>query len=205
MAWGVSEFADVLGRGGPGFMLENTAVHPVATALALPGFGADHERAMAALPFLARCVVLLRDRTRGRVALGDDGRSRLHYELAARDLARLRDGLVAAARLYLAAGAEEVVLPLQRPHAVRSEADLEAALPEALDPTRLAALYAVHLFGGAAMGASPETGACDESGAVWGVRGLHVCDASALPTNTGVNPQITIMANALRVAARLPA
>jgi choline dehydrogenase-like flavoprotein len=205
MAWGVSEFADVLGRGGPGFMLENTAVHPVATALALPGFGADHERAMAALPFLARCVVLLRDRTRGRVALGDDGRSRLHYELAAGDLARLRDGLAAAARLYLAAGAEEVLLPLHSPHAVRREADLEAALPEALDPTRLAALYAVHLFGGAAMGTSPETSACDESGAVWGVRGLHVCDASALPTNTGVNPQITIMANALRVAARLPA
>jgi len=63
MAWGVTEFADVLGMRGPGFMLENTAVHPVATALALPGFGIEHERAIAALPHLARCVVLLRDRT----------------------------------------------------------------------------------------------------------------------------------------------
>jgi choline dehydrogenase-like flavoprotein len=205
MAWGVTEFADVLGRGGVGFMLENTAVHPVATALALPGFGADHERAMAALPHLARCVVLLRDATRGRIALGDDGRARLHYDLVARDLARLREGVAAAARLYLAAGAEEVHLPLHGAPPVRSEADVAAALPRALDPPRLASLYAVHLFGGAPMGASPETGACDETGAVFGARGLYVCDASALPSNTGVNPQITIMANALRVAAGIAA
>jgi choline dehydrogenase-like flavoprotein len=205
MAWGVTEFADVLGMRGPGFMLENTAVHPVATALALPGFGAQHERAAAALPYLARCVVLLRDRSRGRLTLGDDGRARLHYDLVADDLARLREGLAAAARLYLAAGAREVFLPLQRPHAIRSEAELEAALPRALEPTQLASLYAVHLFGGAAMGGSPEAGACDEAGAVRGARGLWVSDASALPSNTGVNPQITILANALRVAAGIPA
>ncbi len=35
--------------------------------------------------------------------------------------------------------------------------------------------------------------------------GLYVTDASALPTNTGANPQITIMANALRIAAGIPA
>jgi choline dehydrogenase-like flavoprotein len=35
---------------------------------------------------------------------------------------------------------------------------------------------------------------------VWGARGLYVADASAFPSNTGVNPQISIMANALRVA-----
>jgi choline dehydrogenase-like flavoprotein len=205
MAWGVTEFADVLGMRGPGFMLENTAVHPVATALALPGFGAGHERAIGALPFLARCVVLLRDRARGRVTLRADGRARLELALLPEDLARLRDGLAAAARLYLAAGAEEVLLPLQRAHPVRSESELEAALREPLDPTRLASLYAVHLFGGARMAASPEAGACDESGAAFGARGLYVCDASALPGNTGVNPQITIMANALRVAAGVPA
>ena len=38
---------------------------------------------------------------------------------------------------------------------------------------------------------------------VWDVGGLHVADAASLPSNTGVNPQITIMANALRVAETL--
>jgi choline dehydrogenase-like flavoprotein len=36
-----------------------------------------------------------------------------------------------------------------------------------------------------------------------GVRGLYIVDAASLPSATGVNPQITIMANALRIAAGL--
>jgi choline dehydrogenase-like flavoprotein len=51
------------------------------------------------------------------------------------------------------------------------------------------------------MAARPDDGPCDERGAVFGVRGLYVVDAASLPSNTGVNPQITIMANALRIAA----
>jgi choline dehydrogenase-like flavoprotein len=205
MGYGVTEFADVLGHGGPGFMLENTALHPIATAVALPGLGAEHARAMEALPFLARCVVLLRDRTRGSLSLDAAGRPRIRYAPIQGDLARLRQGVVAAARAYLAAGALEVFLPAHASRPVKSEGDLERELPAALDPSALANPYAVHLFGGAGMAGSPATGVCDERGAVFGVRGLHVCDASALPTNTGVNPQITIVANALRVAEGIAA
>ena len=50
------------------------------------------------------------------------------------------------------------------------------------------------------MGGTPETGFCDEHGAAWDTGGLYVVDAAGLPTNTGVNPQITIIANALRIA-----
>jgi choline dehydrogenase-like flavoprotein len=49
------------------------------------------------------------------------------------------------------------------------------------------------------MGGAPPA-PCDETGAHRGARGLYVTDASGLPTNTGVHPQITIMANALGVA-----
>jgi choline dehydrogenase-like flavoprotein len=201
MLWGVTEFADVMGHAGPGFMLENAAVHPVATAMALPGFGPRHEAAMAALPYLARSVVLLRDRARGHVEFDAEGRGRFHYVLAEDDLARLRQGLVAAARCYLAAGAEEVYLPLPDHAPLTRAEEIEAVLPERLSPAGLANLYAVHLFGGAVMGRTPERAVCDAGGAVFGTRGLYVVDASALPTNTGVNPQITILANALRIAA----
>jgi choline dehydrogenase-like flavoprotein len=37
------------------------------------------------------------------------------------------------------------------------------------------------------------------------VTGLYVTDAAALPSNTGANPQITIMANALRIAEGIAA
>src|SRR5262249_44806216 len=62
-----------------------------------------------------------------------------------------------------------------------------------------------HLFGGAVMSASPRDGFCDESGRARGADGLYVTDASSLPTNTGVNPQVTIQANALRIAAGIAA
>jgi len=55
------------------------------------------------------------------------------------------------------------------------------------------------------MGGSRAQGFCDETGRAFDVDGLYVTDASALPTNTGANPQITIMANALRVAAGITA
>lgn len=203
MAWAVSEFSDVNGHGGPGYMLENTAVRPLQTAAVLPGFGREHERAMAALPYLAHTVVVLRDRTRGRIGAHKAGAATVDYELEAGDLARLREAIGQAARAYLAAGAEEVWLPIHGLAPVRRRRDLDALAGLDLDRSRLSLLYAVHLFGGAAMAGNRTGGACDPSGAVWDVEGLHVADASSFPTNTGVNPQITIMANALRIAEGL--
>lgn len=200
MAWAVTEFSNVNGRDGPGYMLENTAVHPMQTAGVLPDFGSAHEDAMAALPHLAHAVVVLRDRSRGSVRAGDDGESRIDYALEAGDLERLRHALGKAALAYLAAGAREVWLPLNGYGPVRSEADLARLGDWPLDRSRLTLLYAVHLFGGAGMGASPEHSFCSVDGECWDVRGLFVSDASSLPTNTGVNPQVTIMANALRIA-----
>ena len=107
MAYAVSEWSDVNGHAGPGFMLENVAVQPITAASALPGFGAELEARMAALPHLARAAVLLRDRSRGRIRLGRDGATQIAYDPSAEDRARLRDGMLAAARAYFAADAIE--------------------------------------------------------------------------------------------------
>jgi choline dehydrogenase-like flavoprotein len=205
MAYAVTEFSDVFGRDGPGFMLENTSVAAATTASSLPGFGADHERAMAALPYLARTVVVLRDETRGRLSLDRGGAGRVAYDPVEWDRARLCLAIVQLARLYLAAGALEVWLPLEGSAPVRAEADLARLAGHAPRARDFTLLYAVHLFGGAAMGGARAHAVCDESGRVAGIAGLTVSDASALPTNTGANPQVTIMANALRVAEAIVA
>jgi choline dehydrogenase-like flavoprotein len=200
MAYAVTEFSDVHGRRGPGFMLENVTVAPAVTANSLPGFGVELERAMGALPRLARTVVVLRDDARGRLTLARDGSARIDYTASRRDLDRIDEAIRRLARLYLAAGAEEVWLPVEGSAPIRSEAELAALPPRALGPRDLTLLYAVHLFGGACMGGDPASSVCDEAGAVRGVAGLYVSDASSLPGNTGANPQVTIMANALRIA-----
>jgi choline dehydrogenase-like flavoprotein len=197
MAYAIDELSDVDGRGGPGVMIESVSAHPVPTAGALPGFGAAHEDLMRRLAHYARALVVIRDRTRGRIDAG----GAVDYRLEASDVERLRAGMAAAARAYLAAGAIEIHLPVFGSAPLRTDTDCARFGAEPLDSTALTSLYAVHLFGGAAMAARPEAGACDERGACFGVRGLYVADAAGLPSNTGVNPQITIMANALRVAA----
>jgi choline dehydrogenase-like flavoprotein len=205
MEYAVTQFSDVHGHRGPGFMLENVSVAPTTTAASLPGFGASHEAAMAALPHLARTVVVLRDETRGRLRLDRGGVVRVDYDPVPWDLERLGAAMRELARLYLAAGAEEVWLPIEGTAPVRAGHDLTALGARTLRPRDLSLLYAVHLFGGAAMSGSAARGVCDEAGRVRGVAGLYVSDAAALPTNTGANPQITIMANALRVAAGIAA
>jgi choline dehydrogenase-like flavoprotein len=196
MGWAIHEFSDVDGHHGPGVMIENTGALPRAAAGGIPGFGARHGRRMSVLPHLARALVVIRDRTRGTMAA--DGA--MEYALGADDLGRLVSGMDAAARAYLAAGAEAVWLPINDFPTIRQPRDLDALDARRLSTDDLSMLYAVHLFGGAAMGTT-----CDEDGRVRGVRGLYVTDAAALPTNTGVNPQITIMANALRIAAGIVA
>ena len=57
-----------------------------------------------------------------------------------------------------------------------------------------------HGVGTVGMGESPASSALDAQCRVWGTEGLWVVDGSCFPTSAGVNPSLTIAANALRVA-----
>ncbi|MBI4904578.1 MAG: GMC family oxidoreductase, partial [Acidobacteria bacterium] len=57
-----------------------------------------------------------------------------------------------------------------------------------------------HACGTAVMGADPLTSVVNEQNRAHDVENLYVVDASFFPTSGGVNPALTVMANALRVA-----
>ncbi|WP_433800914.1 GMC oxidoreductase [Actinomycetospora sp. CA-084318] len=61
-----------------------------------------------------------------------------------------------------------------------------------------------HFIGGCAIGSSPETGVIDAYQRLYGHEGLHVVDGSALSANLGVNPSLTITAQAERAMAFWP-
>jgi choline dehydrogenase-like flavoprotein len=52
---------------------------------------------------------------------------------------------------------------------------------------------------------TPEEGVLDADCRYWGAENLYVADGSFMPTSGGVNPSLTIAANALRVAERIVA
>jgi cholesterol oxidase len=61
-----------------------------------------------------------------------------------------------------------------------------------------------HFLGGAPIGDSPEHGVIDPYHRVYGHPGLHVVDGAAVSANLGVNPSLTITAQAERAAALWP-
>jgi cholesterol oxidase len=61
-----------------------------------------------------------------------------------------------------------------------------------------------HFIGGCAIGSSPEDGVIDGYQRLFGYPGLHVADGSTLTANLGVNPSLTITAQAERAMSLWP-
>ena len=61
-----------------------------------------------------------------------------------------------------------------------------------------------HFIGGCVIGDSPQTGVVDPYHRVYGHPGLHVVDGAAVSANLGVNPSLTITAQAERAMALWP-
>jgi cholesterol oxidase len=61
-----------------------------------------------------------------------------------------------------------------------------------------------HFIGGCVIGTGPEHGVVDPYQRVYGYEGLHVADGSAISANLGVNPSLTITAQAERAMSFWP-
>ncbi|MEI2778671.1 MAG: GMC family oxidoreductase [Tetrasphaera sp.] len=61
-----------------------------------------------------------------------------------------------------------------------------------------------HFLGGAVIGATPDEGVIDPYHRVWGYPGLHITDGAAISANLGVNPSLTITAQAERALSLWP-
>jgi cholesterol oxidase len=61
-----------------------------------------------------------------------------------------------------------------------------------------------HFLGGACISDSPESGVIDPYHRVWGYPGMHVVDGAAISANLGVNPSLSITAQAERAFSLWP-
>jgi choline dehydrogenase-like flavoprotein len=183
-----------------GIVLEGIAGPPDYLAMAAPFAGDDLRELMLAHRHVSQCGLMISDRSRGRVA-SVLGRPVIRYDLHREDVATVHAGLRRLAELMWAAGADEVVLPIAR--LTRLQRDERAKL----DRLRLRRgdlrLMGFHPLGTARAAADPQHGVVDGNLKLHLMRGIHVADGSAVPGPLGVNPQITIMALATRLAQHL--
>jgi choline dehydrogenase-like flavoprotein len=193
MARGVPQSFYVDEFAAQGILFESVAGPPAYVAMALPLTGARHAAAMASYRHLAQFGLMVSDSSRGhvRIGAGRSARPLIRYDLAEADVVKFRIGLLRLQELFEAAGAREVYLPLA-----------PGTTPERLRARDLK-LLAFHPLGTARADTDPARGVLDCDLRVHGVRGLYVADGSVMPSSLGVNPQLTIMALATRLAFHL--
>jgi choline dehydrogenase-like flavoprotein len=165
----------------------------------LQGAGRAHQEAMLEFGHISSIGVQLADRSVGRVRLLGDGSLKAGYRLTDDDAQRFIFGIARAAEVHFAAGATEVYPNIPRAGVLRpgQVAEFEATRFKASELR----LEAFHPMGTARISGDETAGVCDARGAVRGVEGLYVADASLFPSAVQVNPMMTIVAFAKRVAA----
>jgi choline dehydrogenase-like flavoprotein len=195
----VDEFAD------EGMLFEGGSLPFSVATSNLPTFGARYMELMDRYPHLASFGYMIEDHSRGRVMPrpGSNGHSpMIVYQLDAEDALRVQLGMERLIEIFLAAGAEAVLPGVVGGGEIRSRADLDGFRSRRWDPSRFE-LTAYHPLGTARMGVDPRTSVVGPDHETHDVRDLYVVDGAAVPGPVGVNPQMTIMALALRAGAIL--
>lgn len=187
-----------------GYVLETCMYFPFITAKNLTGFGPDHSALMRAFPRLQMILVLACDKAipENRITVDRDGRPVVHYRFTPEVIRSMVRATRTSARIFFAAGAERVHAPSADPPLLdRSQADqVDALIDERHFQLGRISISAAHLMGGAGMGRGPVDSVTDGYGRVHGRTWLRVADASLFPDSLEINPYLTIMSLADRVA-----
>lgn len=186
-----------------GYVLETCMYFPFTTAKNLTGFGEEHARLMRAYPRLQMILVLACDKAvaENRITVDGAGRPVVHYTFTRETITSLVKATRMSARIFFAAGARRVHAPTAKPTLIeRQDAyRLGDLISERHFLPNKISVSAAHLMGGCGMG-QPGNSVTDSRGRVHGVSWLRVADSSLFPDSLEINPYLTIMALADRVA-----
>lgn len=201
-AWeGVPQSLQVRDFEDEGIVLQGIWVPPDLLAATLPGAGRAHAERMQSVDHLASFGALISDTSEGRVG-GAGGFA--WYWMGRDDVRRMQRAVSLLARIWFAAGAREVYPGLRQAPVLRSPAEAEALAEASLGAGDFE-MMAFHPMGTVRMAADPTRGAADGAGRLHHAPSVIVADASLLPGSSRLNPQLTIMALATRIALELAA
>ena len=182
-----------------GLMFEGGSVPLDLATLAIPWTGPRFTALMEQYSHLAMFGFMVQDHSRGFVRRGLGGHPLVYYRLKRRDLEELGRGLVILCEVFQAAGARRVLPMIPGHDEVTTSQQLSRLRAQKLRAGDLD-LAGFHLLGTCRLGTDPSRSCLGPEHQAHDVESLYVCDGSAIPSSLGVNPQMTIMALALRAA-----
>lgn len=202
-AWkGVSQWAQIREFHDEGIMMAENMITPGALAAYIPWHGRKAMTLLRRYNNIILSGVLVEDSSAGTVRPGPFDFPLAKYDITPHDHARFKKGVRLLAQMHFEMGAEGALLPFSDLPYVSSVDDLEKIDQTQVSPDTLE-LFTVHLMGTARMGPDKKRSAVSLHGQLWDLPGCYVADASVFPTPIGVNPQVTIMALAIRIGRRL--
>jgi choline dehydrogenase-like flavoprotein len=168
-----------------GFVIEASTIQdPIGFATGLcdeegrPLWGDELVQALRRYRYFTGLLTMVSDENHGTAWVDEDGRDRYSYAFSERELDRNQRSLEVARDVLRAAGARRVF-----------QTDL----------------LSTHVQGGCRMGSDPSRSVVDAHGESHDVRRLFVGDSSVMSRTPAVNPSLTIMALAARLADHLHA
>ena len=185
-----------------GYRIEGIMGTPGIVSSLLPFSGAAGMEGMAQYDRMAASLLLAPDAPSGQVEVARDGRLTIRYDQRADHQERLRHAAEMAARVYLEAGAREVLLPTTPPLVIRSAREAKRAQELSFAPAT-APMVSAHQQGTVRFAASERDGGADLNGQVYGTREVYVFDSSGYPTSAASHTMTPIIASSRMLTTKL--
>jgi choline dehydrogenase-like flavoprotein len=157
---------------------------------------------MAQYDRMAPSLLLAPDAPSGQVEVARDGRLTIRYAQRENHQERLRRAVETAAKVYLEAGAREVLVPTAPPLVIRSTGEAKRAQELTFAPAT-APMISAHQQGTVRFAASERDGGADLNGQVYGTRDVYVFDSSGYPTSAASHTMTPIIASSRMLTTKL--
>jgi choline dehydrogenase-like flavoprotein len=202
MGSGIPQGYSIDALAADGIMFEGGSVPLDLLAVGVPWVGRRFVDFLERYRRLALFGFMIEDTSRGEVRPGPGGSPLILYNLNGADASRMQRAMAMLCDVFFAAGARRVYPFVQGIDGIDelSQPDDVERLRTAKLPPQAFDVTAYHPLGTCRIGTDPRSSVAGPSFETHEVERLFVADGSAVPTPLGVNPQMTIMAMALRAA-----
>lgn len=190
-----------------GIKLEVLWSPPAVLAARLPGLGHDYQKHLLGYPNMAPFdVIIAADRSRGSVRpKRGSWEPDLRFDFAREDVELIQRGLVILSDICWASGAVAILPGLNGvPEVLESKAQAEIIRTKKLTAADTISA-ANHAFGTTRMARRADQGVVDEEGRVHDLENVYITDTGIFPGSPAVNPMLTCMALADRIAQGIAA
>lgn len=185
-----------------GMKLEVLWAPPAIISVRFPGFGQELKDHLLAFERSAPFdVFVTAEHSRGRVRPSPLGGldPDITFDIDQRDADLLKRGLCILSDICFAAGATSVLPGVNGVPDLLKQDELSLLHDAVLRPTDVT-VGANHVFGSTRMGQNPRTSVVDQHSRVHAVDNLYIADTGVFPGSSSVNPMLTCMALARRMA-----